>query len=188
MQDDDKVLEEINVFDEVKKKNSMAFGVKDYIHLCLVVLITFAVCRYVFALHKIPSSSMEPTIKTHSLAICWRLPYLLGDPAPKYGDIVSFRDTESNNILIKRVIGLPGDTVSFSGGHVYRNGVQLSEPYVRGVTGSPTESFTVPPGHMFVLGDNRNNSKDSRFKDKPFIPFENIYAKELFSVYAPIFT
>ena len=73
---------------------------------------------------------MEPTIKTNSFAVCWRLPYLIGNPSPRYGDVVSFYSEEKEKILIKRVIGLPGDTISFSDGHVLRNGEYITEKYL----------------------------------------------------------
>lgn len=86
--------------------------------------------------------------------------------SPEYGDIVVIRRTGATP-LIKRVIGLPGDTIYIDGvdGRVYRNGEPLSEPYVRGgVTPQRgmTTPYTVPEDGVFVLGDNRSNSLDSR--------------------------
>ncbi|MBO6041272.1 MAG: S26 family signal peptidase, partial [Oscillospiraceae bacterium] len=71
---------------------------KDNISMLITVILTLILFECIFVLHKIPSSSMEPTIRTRSIAICWRLPYLLGDPAPQHGDIVSFRDPDSSKI------------------------------------------------------------------------------------------
>lgn len=161
---------------------------KEIFKLFGVIIITLILCRVVFALHKIPSSSMEPTIKTESLAVCWRLPYLVGDPTPQRGDIVSFYDPDSTVILIKRVIGIPGDVIEFDGeGNVYRNGEMLKEDYIaeQKSTFSNTPKYTVPEGTIFVMGDNRQHSADSRFKDTCYIPIQNIYSKELFSFYAP---
>lgn len=163
---------------------------KELVSILLSAAIAIVLCRFVFALHKIPSGSMEPTIKTHSIAVCWRFPYLIGDPAPKHGDIVSFFDPDNTDrvLLIKRVIGLPGDTISFDGkGNVYRNGHQLVETYIAEENSSfaPAINYEVPDGYMFVMGDNRYHSNDSRFKTTTFIPIENIYSKELFSFYAP---
>ena len=85
--------------------------------------------------------------------------------------------------MVKRVIGLPGDQISFEGGYVFRNGEKLEEPYLQaeGVTYSDTERFSVPDGCIFVMGDNRLHSRDSRYMENPFIPVKNILAKELVS-------
>ena len=109
---------------------------------------------------------------------------------PQHGDIVSFRDPDSSKILIKRVIGLPGDVISFDGrGNIFRNGEQLQESYLlqQQRTFAPREQYTVPEGCFFAMGDNRESSADSRFKDTTYMQITSIYAKELFSFYAPIF-
>lgn len=117
-----------------------------------------------------------------------RLKYLIGDPVPEYGSVIVFRESsERKRLLVKRVIGLPGDEIRFSDGNVYRNGEALEEPYLmrQGVSFSNVSAFAVPEGAVFVLGDNRENSKDSRFMEETYVPIENIYAEELFQV--PVF-
>jgi signal peptidase I len=88
---------------------------------------------------------------------------------PQRGDIIVFNPPiDSEKPYIKRVIGLPGETVEIREGHVFIDGVQLEEPYIEGdITSCGTARRTCPPvevpeGHVFVLGDNRNNSSDSR--------------------------
>ena len=138
----------------------------------------------VFSINKVPSTSMEPTIAPKSFIINWRIPFLFGDPIPDYGEIVVFKSAGGDHrYLVKRVIGLPGDQISFAGGYVLRNGERLAEPYLQteGETYSEAERYSVPDGCIFVLGDNRLSSKDSRFMENPFIPVESITAKELVS-------
>ena len=127
---------------------------------------------------------MEPTIEPKSFIINWRFPFLVRDPIPNHGDIVVFRPGgQDRRLLVKRVIGLPGDQISFEGGYVFRNGEKLEEPYLQadGVTYSDTERFSVPDGCIFVMGDNRLHSRDSRYMENPFLPVKNILAKELVS-------
>ena len=152
-----------------------------YIITISIFLIVFT-C--VFSVNKVPSTSMEPTIEPKSFIINWRFPFLVGDPIPNHGDIVVFRPGgQDRRLLVKRVIGLPGDQISFEGGYVFRNGEKLEEPYLQaeGVTYSDTERFSVPDGCIFVMGDNRLHSRDSRYMENPFIPVKNILAKELVS-------
>jgi signal peptidase I len=81
---------------------------------------------------------------------------------PDYGDIVVFHTDEQRD-FIKRVIGLPGDQIAIKDGKVFRNGKPLEEPYIyEPMNFNMEEEVTVPEGHIYVLGDNRNNSKDSR--------------------------
>jgi signal peptidase I len=122
------------------------------------------------------------------------------------GDVVVFREPasgpEAGTVLIKRVIGLPGDTISLKGGFVYINGYRLSEPYVRrqqnpdGTQGpEPTDAFAdgmpwaltrpykVPPGDYFMMGDNRTDSGDSR--EFGPVPHGNIIG-QAFLIYWPL--
>lgn len=106
----------------------------------------------------VPSRSMEPSLTPGDQVVVVRLHR--GD-SPSRGDVVVFVDDEGR-AWIKRVIGLPGDSVTIDGARVEVNGTTLSEPWAR--TGDAREQSThlVPAGHYFVLGDNRANSDDSR--------------------------
>jgi signal peptidase I len=96
---------------------------------------------------------------------------------PKRGDIVVFKRTEQEKrTMVKRVVGVAGDAVSISDGGVSVNGTWMAEPYAHAsgrVTGQQ-QSFTVPPGSVFLLGDNRDESYDSRFWKEPFVRTENV--------------
>ena len=179
-----------NLTEEELREQKKQQRKKDNISMLITVIATLVLFECIFVLHKIPSSSMEPTIRTRSIAVCWRLPYLLGDPEPERGDIVSFRDPDSSRILIKRVIGLPGDVIAFDNeGNVFRNGELLQEDYLlaQKSTFAPLAQYEVPEGCFFAMGDNRQSSADSRFKDTTYMQISSIYAKELVSFYAPIF-
>ena len=174
--------ETISSLDEKKQADhENSSGIWTYIITISIFLFVFT-C--VFSVNKVPSTSMEPTIEPKSFIINWRFPFLVGDPIPNHGDIVVFRPGgQDRRLLVKRVIGLPGDQISFEGGYVFRNGEKLDEPYLQteGVTYSDTERFSVPDGCIFVMGDNRLHSRDSRYMENPFIPVKNILAKELVS-------
>lgn len=166
-----------------KKENK----VQSFLTFLATVIVAYFLCTSVFAFHTIPSSSMEPTIAKNSFAVCWRLPYAIGKADPQYGEIISFKQS-SGRILIKRVIGLPGDTISFEDGYVYRNGEKLDEPYVKeqGTTeAGKRDVYVVPEGCVFLMGDNRMHSIDCRYIDDPYIPQQALYAKELFSFGIP---
>ena len=89
-----------------------------------------------------------------------KISYLLH--SPERGDVVVFTPPNNDRDYIKRVIGLPGDTVEIKGGRVYVNGIVLDEPYLRNVIHNDMPPRVVEEGRYFVLGDNRNNSSDSR--------------------------
>lgn len=110
--------------------------------------------------------SMYPTIEPYNYLIVNKLPYLAGKP--RHGDIIVFKahiytDNGEEKDLIKRVIGLEGDIIEVKDGLVYRNGKALTEDYIHGgVTPGDMEAFEVDEGYIFVMGDNRPNSLDSR--------------------------
>ena len=120
---------------------------------------------------------METTLPTKSVLLGWHLPYLVSDPVPQRGEIVTFWNDELNTVLVKRVVGLPGDEISFSGGFVYINGEKQAEEYLpaQGITDCDS-TFQVPEGCFFAMGDNRTGSYDSREWDNPYVPIKNIQA------------
>lgn len=178
------ILEDASPAPEGKMKGRKT-TVREVVEYFATIAVTVFFFTFIFALHRVPTESMYPTIKPGSIVVCTRVQYLLGDPAPEYGDVVSFRSDEAGRILIKRVIGLPGDTISFEDGYLIRNGEKVEEPYLneQGVTQRGNlGTYTVPEGCFFVLGDNRQHSADSRYMSNPYIPFGKIYAKMLFPI------
>ena len=139
------------------------------------VFITF---KFVLQLAWVPSGSMETTLPTRSLIIGWHASYMVSDPEPERGQIVTFWSDELNELLVKRVIGLPGDTITVSGGYVYVNGEQLDEWYLpyQGQTVCD-RTFTVPEGCFVPMGDNRMGSFDARGWANPYIPVSEIQAR-----------
>ena len=127
---------------------------------------------------------MEPTIMSHSRVIGSRLAYL-GDKAPERGDIIIFKWPDNEKILfVKRVIGLPGETVDIINGQVYINGsgTPLDESSYLAEPMNPYEApmhFEVPEDSYFCMGDNRNDSIDARYWDNTFVKRNKILAKVL---------
>ena len=145
------------------KKNKNLLEWLDSIILAVAVLslvFTFA-ARAI----RVDGHSMDPTLHDQQLLIINSLPY-----QPSHGDIVVIDAyTPHGQTLIKRVIGVAGDTIDidFTTGAVYRNGEALDEPY------------TVPEGTIFVMGDNRNNSLDSRRSDIGFVDIRDVMGKTI---------
>ena len=168
-----------------KKKSGFAAFWSDFGYLIVTAVVVVLVFRVLLQLSWVPSGSMETTIPKKTLLISWQLPYVMGDPVPERGNIVTFWSDELDKLLVKRVIGLPGDTVSFSGGYVYINGQRLEEEYLdqQGGTISPDQSsFTVPEGCLFFLGDNRSGSNDARYWEESYIPVGNVKARVLLAI------
>lgn len=125
------------------------------------VLIALLLNFFVVQPTKVRGQSMEPTLHTDEYLLVEKISYHVH--APRRGDVVVFRymGDESEN-FIKRVIGVPGDTVSIVSGRVYINSEPLVEPYLLQLPRDGMPPTVVPEGKLFVLGDNRLNSNDSR--------------------------
>lgn len=125
----------------------------------------------------VKGQSMEPTLKNNDYIIV-KSESLFGRP-PEYGDLIVFNSKvaskEGYTTLLKRVIGLPGDTIEIRAGEVFRNGELLEEAYVKErMSSGDIEEFTVEENRVFVLGDNRKSSLDSRNRRLGTIAYEDI--------------
>jgi len=140
--------------------------IREIIGLLVFVVAVFTLLQLAMPRSVVHGSSMEPNFKEGQYLIISRVNYLFGDP--QRGDIVVFNSPESDPgdpSLIKRVIGLPGDTVEIRETLVYLNGTLLAEDYINEPCREykcPDESWTLGDDEYFVMGDNRNVSNDSR--------------------------
>ncbi len=161
------------------------------IFICIALMLRASVVEA----FKIPSSSMVPTLEIGDHILVNKLSYGIWLPLikeslfqyaqPKRGDVVVFTrpddpstplEDESNTNIIKRVMGVPGDQIEVRGTKVIVNGVVISDKWGKWLQGG-FKNFprkTVPDGHVFLLGDNRDYSKDSRFWPNPFLPISRV--------------
>lgn len=145
---------------------------------------------FIIANSYVPTGSMEKTIESKSRIIGTRINYYLSEP--KKQDIIIFHNPDnSKQYLVKRLIGTPGDIVEIvpdnegEYGYVRVNGEVIDEPYLNeSMIVDKYEKYTIPKDSYFFLGDNRNNSKDSRYLDNHYATRKQIIAKVLFE-YAP---
>jgi signal peptidase I len=158
-----------------EKRSSSGRTILEYVVLAVVAIaVALLIQAYLVKPYRIPSPSMEDTLLIGDRVLVDRISWRFSEPAR--GDIVVFHSPVPGPVLIKRVVGMPGDTLSLRDGAVYVNGKRLAEPYVRRVDGrpEPTEPFpnglpwalqqpyTVPADSYFMMGDNRTDSGDSR--------------------------
>jgi signal peptidase I len=126
---------------------------------------------------RVYGQSMQPSLHTNERLVVEKLSYRFH--GPRRGDVVVLHDPTdgSTELLIKRVIGLPGERVTIADGRVFIDGVALEEPYLDQQTDSSGRSWLVPPLHVFVMGDNRGASRDSRVFGP--IPLESVVGRAL---------
>ena len=158
----------VQVEQEPKKSSGVRAVVEWVVILVAALAVAFVVKTFLIQAFFIPSGSMEPTLKPGDRVLVNKLSYDLH--SIHRGDIVVFKAPPSEasdptvKDLIKRVIGLPGDQIQAINGNVYINGKQLKESYLPpGTLTINLPLTTVAKGQYYVLGDNRGNSKDSRY-------------------------
>lgn len=155
------------------------------ISIIVAVALAFCIRTFIFEPYMVQGSSMYPTLVNNERLIVDKLSYFITDP--KKGEIIVFRyPKDQSRDFIKRVIAVGGDTIEMRDGKVFVNGVMLEENYIykddpKGSNMSNYKKTVVPEDHIFVLGDNRNNSEDSRFADVDFVPLDLVKGRALFA-------
>jgi signal peptidase I len=191
-------------------RNRRKRWIEDGAIVALAIVVAIVVRAIVAQAYWIPSASMVPQLPINDRVVVSRLAYHVH--SPRRGDIVVFKSppgiepptplpsnpvgrlfhdagvalgfAQDQTVLIKRVIGLPGDRISASGGHVYVDGEELLEPYLpRGTATTSFGPLIVPRGDVWVMGDNRGNSLDSRVFGP--VPEKTIVGRAIWKVWPP---
>jgi len=191
-----------------KSKGPLAFLGELPFLLLIAFLLALLIKTFLLQAFYIPSESMEPTLDVGDRVLVNKVVYHLHPP--RRGDIIVFADpnpapephrnpvasfwhwlteglgvsTSPEKDFIKRAIGLPGDLVECKQGTVYINGKALREPYIKVEDDRPCGPFHVPPHSLFVMGDNRLDSKDSRY-GLGYIPFDKVIGRAFIKIWPP---
>ena len=163
----------------VEKKSNFMKELRSYIIIIVAaVLVAIFVNNFILSNTRVPTGSMENTIMCGNRLFGNRLAYRF--EKPKRGDVIIFKfpdDETGKTNYIKRVIGLPGETVNIVDGTVYVDGKQIKEDYLKEEPQGSFGPFEVPENSYFVMGDNRNNSNDARFWENTYVTEDKIIAK-----------
>jgi len=153
--------------------------VREYVETLIgAAILAVLIMTFVARAFTVDGPSMLPTLQDGQRLLVDRLTYRFQEP--QRGDVVVFRyPANPRQHFIKRIIAVPGDQVLISRGTVYVNGVALEEPYIAGPMFGSFGPVIVPPDSYFVLGDNRNNSEDSRDRRVGFVPRANIVGRAI---------
>lgn len=158
-----------------KKRENIDF----YLYLAIVLIVALSIRLFIFEPVRVEGPSMEPNLWTNERLFVEKLSYLFN--TPERGQIVICRYPDERENCVKRVIALPGETVKVSWGRVYVNGEPLDESaYWNDIVYSDMPEVIVPEKSIFVMGDNRNISKDSRAPGVGPIPFGRIVGQAHF--------
>ncbi len=151
--------------------------IKDWaISIIIALALALVIRTFVVEPYMVEGPSMLPTLKNHERLIVTKFIYMFTEP--KKGEIIVFKyPRDPSRDFIKRVIATAGDTIEIRSGRVYVNGELKEENYILEATRGSYNKAVIPKGHVFVMGDNRNNSDDSRFADVGFVPLNMIKGK-----------
>ena len=169
----------------MEKERSTAEEIKDWVvSIVVAVALAMFIRTFIVELYVVDGPSMRPTLESEERLVVNKFIYRFRPP--EKGDVLVFQyPRDPSRDFIKRVIAVPGDTIEIREGRVLVNDQLLTEDYILEKTRSEYPKSTVPEGRIFVMGDNRNNSEDSRFADVGFVPYDLIKGKALL-VFWPI--
>lgn len=165
------------VYTGMTDKKKVLYEVLDWIKTITIALLAgLLISRVLVTSAKVPTGSMEDTVMAGSRLLINRIAYVASEP--RRGDIIAFYyPDDGETIYLKRVIGLPGEKVEGKDGKVYIDGEALKEDYTAEIMESDFGPYDVPDGMYFMMGDNRNNSWDSRYWDHKFVAEDEIIGK-----------
>ena len=164
-------------FSQKEKPGKRRKILKEVLNNAVMILIALGIGlflnKYVVANAQVPTGSMETTVMAGDRILVNRLSYVFGEP--KRGDIVTFiYPDDGKTLYLKRIMGLPGETISGKNGVIYINDEPLEEDFTQEISEEDFGPYTVPEGSYFMMGDNRNDSWDSRYWEHKFVKMEDI--------------
>lgn len=149
---------------------------REIVETLVLTILIFLVIRFVIQSYHIDGASMHPGLETDQLVVVNKIAYIFRPP--ERGDVIVFHNPSNTaEDFIKRVIGLPGDTIRTDSTQVWVNDTLLKEVYVDVSSNPIAQTWTVPPDQYFVMGDNRPNSEDSRSPEVGMVPKDYIIGK-----------
>ena len=155
---------------------------REFLAILVLAIAIFFLIQAVVQSSIVVFGSMEPNLHSGQRLLISKVVYKFHEP--ERGDIIVFPNPNNpDEDYIKRIIGLPGETIEIKGGVVYINGSKLDEPYIKDPPSRPFPEQEIPEDSYFVLGDNRNNSTDSRTGWT--VPLESIIGKAWLSTWPP---
>lgn len=174
---DKKEKDDKNTDDKNKKNSSLGEELKDWgVSIVIALILAFFIRHFIVEPYLVEGPSMRPTLENHERLFVNK--FIYNFRAPERGEVLVFRyPKDPSRDFIKRAIAIPGDTIEIKDGRVFVNQQLQNETYILSKTRGSYPLATVPEGHIFVMGDNRNNSEDSRFPDVGFVPFEMLKGK-----------
>lgn len=176
IEDDQNVSPEVRLKKEYRKREAAGW----IISLAAAVIIALILRFFIFEFVRVDGPSMQPVLYKEEYVFMERVSYWFG--APRRGDIIVCSFPDSKDSYIKRVVGLPGDSVKVEDGVLYINGTPNYD-YFKGYINIGLEETLVPEDCVIVMGDNRNDSMDSRYPNIGPIPYDNIQGKAAFIIW-----
>ena len=148
---------------DTQEKKSLKREIFEWIMVFVVAgAMAFVVRTFIFEPVRVDGASMMYTLEDGEFMIATKYDYLLGDPERFDIVICNYPNTSDGMYRVKRVIGMPDETIELRAGELYVDGKHIEQNFEMTPNRTNFGPYTVPPGHYFVVGDNRNNSKDSR--------------------------